>query len=47
MIDDIERARDIGATELILDLQSTSRTADELIDTATELSAGQLAVAGV
>ena len=47
VIDDIERARDIGATELILDLQSSSRTADELINTATELSAGQLAVAGV
>ena len=47
VIDDIERARDIGATELILDLQSTSRSADQLIDTATELSAGQLAVTGV
>jgi probable F420-dependent oxidoreductase len=47
VIDDIERARDIGASELILDLQSTSRTADELIETATELSAGQVAVAGV
>jgi probable F420-dependent oxidoreductase len=44
VIDDIERARDIGATELILDVQASSRTADELIDTAIELSASQLAV---
>ena len=47
VIDDIERARDIGVTELILDLQASSRTADELIDTAIELGAGQLAVAAV
>lgn len=47
VIDDIERARDIGADELILDLQPVSRTADELIDTAIDLAAKQLSFTGV
>jgi probable F420-dependent oxidoreductase len=47
VIDDIERAHDIGATELILDLQSSSHTADELVEAAIDLSTGQLAIATI
>lgn len=47
VIDDIERTAEIGAAELILDLQTACRTADELIDTALELAAHQLALAPV
>lgn len=36
--DDICRAEDLGATELILDLQTATRSVEELIDTALELS---------
>lgn len=38
IVDDINRVRDLGATELILDLQTCSRTVDELLDTAFDLS---------
>jgi hypothetical protein len=37
--DDVARSRDLGVTELILDLQATSRTVDELLDAAAELTA--------
>jgi probable F420-dependent oxidoreductase len=42
--DDIERAREIGATEVILDLQSKARSTDELLDTAVGLTSDHLAV---
>jgi alkanesulfonate monooxygenase SsuD/methylene tetrahydromethanopterin reductase-like flavin-dependent oxidoreductase (luciferase family) len=45
VVADIERAREIGATELILDLQSKARSTDELIDTAVALAADHLALA--
>ncbi|MCU1345559.1 MAG: putative hydride transferase, partial [Acidimicrobiia bacterium] len=45
VMDDLERARQIGVTEVILDLVSTTRSVEELVDTALELSAGQLATA--
>jgi probable F420-dependent oxidoreductase len=38
--DDVERARDAGAHELIVDLQGTTRTLDELFDVAAALSSG-------
>jgi probable F420-dependent oxidoreductase len=38
VIDDIRRTEDLGATELILDLQTSTCTADELIDRAQELT---------
>jgi probable F420-dependent oxidoreductase len=44
VVGDIERAQEIGATELILDMQSTARSTDELIDTAIELTADHLAL---
>lgn len=44
VIDDIERAREIGVTELILDLQDSSRSVAELLDTAAELTADQPAL---
>jgi alkanesulfonate monooxygenase SsuD/methylene tetrahydromethanopterin reductase-like flavin-dependent oxidoreductase (luciferase family) len=43
--DDIERAREIGTAELILDLHGCTRSTAELIDTAVELS-GDLARVG-
>lgn len=39
VIDDIQRARDLGVTELILDLQASTCTVDELLTTALELTA--------
>ncbi len=47
VIDDIERARDVGATELILDLHRASRNVDDFVDTALALTARQLAVTEV
>jgi probable F420-dependent oxidoreductase len=44
VVADIERAREIGATELILDLQSKARSTDELIDTAVALTVDHLAL---
>lgn len=41
VIDDVQRARDLGTAELILDLQTSSGNTDELIDTALELAARQ------
>jgi len=38
VIDDIERTRDLGATELILDLQTSTCSPEELIDTALQLA---------
>jgi probable F420-dependent oxidoreductase len=34
VMDDVERAREIGASELILDFHSVARSVDELVDTA-------------
>ena len=44
--DDILRARDIGVHELIIDLQSSARTPDELVDTVVELADDVLVPAG-
>jgi probable F420-dependent oxidoreductase len=44
--DDIDRVRALGATELILDLQSTTSTTAELLDTALELAQDELALVG-
>ena len=38
VIDDMQRAREIGVTELILDLQTATCTADELLATAIDLA---------
>ncbi|MGH9133198.1 MAG: TIGR03619 family F420-dependent LLM class oxidoreductase [Ilumatobacteraceae bacterium] len=38
VIGDIERVRELGATELILDFHATARSADELVDTAVQLA---------
>jgi probable F420-dependent oxidoreductase len=41
--DDVERARDAGADELIVDLQGTTRSVDELLEVSAGLTAGVLA----
>lgn len=38
VIDDIRRARELGVAELILDLQTSSRSPDELVETAIRLT---------
>jgi probable F420-dependent oxidoreductase len=40
--DDIARTRDLGAHELIIDLQAQATRPDELVDTALELAAGSV-----
>lgn len=45
--DDIDRARQIGATELILDLQTTACEVDQLIATALDLTADRPAALAV
>ncbi|HWM18069.1 MAG TPA: TIGR03619 family F420-dependent LLM class oxidoreductase [Ilumatobacteraceae bacterium] len=42
---DIERLREVGATELILDFHATARTTDELVDCALQLAEPTLAAA--
>jgi probable F420-dependent oxidoreductase len=43
--DDVERAQEIGTTELIVDAQGKARSTDELVDTVTRLAADHLALA--
>jgi alkanesulfonate monooxygenase SsuD/methylene tetrahydromethanopterin reductase-like flavin-dependent oxidoreductase (luciferase family) len=45
VLDDLDRLRDLGADQVILDLHETARTIDELLDTALVLSAPRLAAA--
>ncbi len=42
---DIERLRDIGVTELILDFHATASSADQLVDCAVQLAESTLAAA--
>ena len=44
--DDVQRARDLGVHELIIDLQASATTTDELVDTAVALGADVLVPAG-
>ena len=44
-MDDVDRTRHIGATELILDFHATARHADELLDLALCLSSSMLTAA--
>jgi probable F420-dependent oxidoreductase len=43
--DDVAQIRDLGASELIIDLQAHAARPDELIDTALELAAGVMTIA--
>ena len=45
VMSDIERLRDIGVTELILDFHATASSADELVDCAVALAESTLAAA--
>ncbi len=40
--DDVAHTRDLGAHELIIDLQAQATRPDELVDTALELAAGAI-----
>jgi probable F420-dependent oxidoreductase len=42
--DDVARTRDLGADELIIDLQAQVTRPDELVDTALELTAGAITI---
>ena len=45
VLDDLDRLRDLGADEVILDLHETARNVDELLDSVLALSAPRLAAA--
>ena len=45
VFDDLDRLRDLGADEVILDFHETARSVDELLDTALALSAPHLVAA--
>jgi probable F420-dependent oxidoreductase len=45
VMDDIERAREIGTTELVLDFHATARSIEELVDSALYLTEPMLAAA--
>ena len=43
VMNDIERLKEVGATELILDFHASARTTDELVDCALQLAEPTLA----
>jgi hypothetical protein len=45
VINDIERTKEIGASELILDFHATARSVNEFVDSALCLSEPMLAAA--